>query len=65
VVSCPVCATDNADVARFCMACGAALVAPEPAREARKVVTVVFADITGSTGLGERQSKIDTGRNSD
>ncbi len=32
----------------------AALAAPEPAREARKVVTVVFADITGSTGLGER-----------
>ena len=54
MVSCPVCATENADVARFCMACGAALVAPEPAREARKVVTVVFADITGSTGLGER-----------
>jgi class 3 adenylate cyclase/tetratricopeptide (TPR) repeat protein len=54
VASCPVCATDNADVARFCMACGAALVAPEPAREARKVVSVVFADITGSTGLGER-----------
>ncbi|MFL5719506.1 MAG: adenylate/guanylate cyclase domain-containing protein, partial [Chloroflexota bacterium] len=54
MASCPVCATDNADVARFCMACGAALVAPEPAREARKVVTVVFADITGSTGLGER-----------
>ena len=54
VATCPVCATDNADVARFCMACGAALVAPEPAREARKVVTVVFADITGSTGLGER-----------
>ena len=44
----------DADVARFCMACGAALVAPERAREARKVVTVVFADITGSTGLGER-----------
>ena len=54
MATCPVCATENADVARFCMACGAALVAPEPAREARKVVTVVFADITGSTGLGER-----------
>jgi class 3 adenylate cyclase len=54
VASCPVCATDNADVARFCMSCGAGLVAPEPAREARKVVSVVFADITGSTGLGER-----------
>ena len=26
---------------------------PSTAREARKVVTVVFADITGSTGLGE------------
>ena len=25
-----------------------------PARETRKVVTVVFADVTGSTGLGER-----------
>src|SRR3954454_4341292 len=54
MVTCPVCATENADVARFCMACGAALASPEPAREARKVVTVVFADVTGSTGLGER-----------
>jgi len=35
------------------MSCGATMAAPEPAREARKVVTVVFADITGSTGLGE------------
>ena len=53
MATCPACSTENADVARFCMACGAALAAPEPAREARKVVTVVFADITGSTGLGE------------
>ena len=54
MVACPVCSTANPDVARFCMSCGATLVAPEPTREARKVVTVVFADITGSTGLGER-----------
>src|SRR3954454_13281810 len=54
MVTCPVCATENAGIARFCMACGAALASPEPAREARKVVTVVFADVTGSTGLGER-----------
>jgi len=53
MATCPACATENADVARFCMACGAQLAAPELAREARKVVTVVFADITGSTGLGE------------
>ncbi len=37
------------------MACGGSLAAPTPSREARKVVTVVFADITGSTGLGEHQ----------
>jgi class 3 adenylate cyclase/tetratricopeptide (TPR) repeat protein len=54
MVACPNCSTPNPDVARFCMSCGATLAAPEPAREARKVVTVVFADITGSTGLGER-----------
>ena len=35
------------------MSCGAPISAPEPSREARKVVSVVFADITGSTGLGE------------
>ncbi len=53
MAACPTCSTENPDVARFCMSCGATLAAPEPAREARKVVTVVFADITGSTGLGE------------
>jgi class 3 adenylate cyclase/tetratricopeptide (TPR) repeat protein len=36
------------------MACGGALTAPEPTREVRKVVTVVFADVTGSTHLGEQ-----------
>ncbi len=54
MVACPNCSTPNPDVARFCMSCGATLAAPEAAREARKVVTVVFADVTGSTGLGER-----------
>jgi class 3 adenylate cyclase/tetratricopeptide (TPR) repeat protein len=38
------------------MSCGGPLPAGGliPAREVRKVVTVVFADVTGSTGLGER-----------
>src|SRR3954465_5883953 len=35
------------------MNCAQPLTAAEPSREARKVVTVVFADVTGSTGLGE------------
>jgi len=36
------------------MSCGHPLAVEAPSREARKVVTVVFADVTGSTGLGER-----------
>jgi class 3 adenylate cyclase len=36
------------------MNCAQPLGHSEPSREARKVVTVVFADVTGSTGLGER-----------
>jgi class 3 adenylate cyclase len=36
------------------MNCAQPLGPAEPSREARKVVTVVFADVTGSTGLGER-----------
>ena len=37
---------------RFCGSCGTAL-APALDREVRKIVTVLFADITGSTTLGE------------
>ncbi len=54
MAACPACGTPNQDLARFCMSCGGALTAAAPTREARKVVTVVFADVTGSTGLGER-----------
>jgi class 3 adenylate cyclase len=50
---CASCGVENRDEARFCDACGAALAA-EPAREARKTVTVLFCDVTGSTQLGEQ-----------
>ncbi|HYI75698.1 MAG TPA: adenylate/guanylate cyclase domain-containing protein [Gaiellaceae bacterium] len=50
---CPSCGRANADDARFCSACGTALTAAEPAREQRKVVTVLFCDLVGSTALGE------------
>jgi class 3 adenylate cyclase/tetratricopeptide (TPR) repeat protein len=43
--------------ARFCDTCGAPVGAPSPADGrggARKVVTVVFADLAGSTALAER-----------
>ncbi|MDH4345738.1 MAG: hypothetical protein OEW31_05340, partial [Thermoleophilia bacterium] len=51
---CAACGQESPDGFRFCPACGAALVEPEMRREQRKVVTVVFCDVTGSTALGER-----------
>jgi class 3 adenylate cyclase len=54
VITCPNCGTANPEAARFCMNCAQPLAPVEATREARKVVTVVFADVTGSTGLGER-----------
>ena len=50
----PSCASCNAEVpagARFCPGCGARLT---PARETRKIVSVLFCDWVGSTLLGER-----------
>jgi class 3 adenylate cyclase len=54
VPTCPSCGADNRDEARFCDVCGTALAEARPAREQRKVVTVLFCDVTGSTALGER-----------
>jgi class 3 adenylate cyclase/ketosteroid isomerase-like protein len=52
---CPACGNECQPGAQFCDACGAALaVAKTPAAEARKVVTIVFADLIGSTALHER-----------
>jgi class 3 adenylate cyclase len=53
--SCPVCLQDNPEIARFCLACGAALAtAGGPQREERKIVTVLFADLVGFTSRAER-----------
>ena len=53
--TCPSCGEENSDRARFCQSCATALGSAEvPASETRKVVTIVFADVTGSTALGER-----------
>ena len=51
---CPQCGAENREEARFCDSCGAALAEPTAPREVRKVVTVLFCDVTGSTALGER-----------
>jgi class 3 adenylate cyclase len=48
--SCPNCQHPNLEAARFCSACGERLDQPQRVGE-RKVVTVMFADIVGSTEL--------------
>jgi class 3 adenylate cyclase/tetratricopeptide (TPR) repeat protein len=54
-IACPECAADVAAGAKFCPECGARQPdRPSPAREVRKLVTIVFADVTGSTALGEQ-----------
>jgi class 3 adenylate cyclase/tetratricopeptide (TPR) repeat protein len=53
VSACPSCGTENPPEAKFCSECGASLIVAAPAREARKTVTVLFCDVTGSTELGE------------
>jgi len=55
VKRCPSCGEENADRARFCQNCATPLGEAEArTADVRKVVTIVFADVTGSTALGER-----------
>src|SRR2546421_10625158 len=56
MAGCGECGAQNDDSARFCQRCGAALGSwgDRIATGARKVVTVVFTDVAGFTGLGER-----------
>jgi class 3 adenylate cyclase len=51
---CRACGRSNAADARFCSGCGAGLAAEAAPQEARKIVTALFADVVGSTALGER-----------
>ncbi len=53
MTTCAACGTECADGSRFCASCGSPLGEPGTPREERKVVTVVFADLVGSTALAE------------
>jgi class 3 adenylate cyclase/tetratricopeptide (TPR) repeat protein len=54
MVTCPACGQENPDGFRLCGMCGAALVpAAAPPREERKVVTILFTDLVGSTARAE------------
>src|SRR3972149_736258 len=58
---CPHCAHENPEGARFCNACAAPLAAEAAsgAREERKVVSVLFADLVGVTSRAERPAPED------
>src|SRR5207249_1818575 len=51
---CPSCGEENSDRARFCQSCAQPLTDETPGREVRKIVTVLFTDVTGSTAIGEQ-----------
>src|SRR5215204_2372518 len=53
-MNCPNCQTANPEGARFCFNCGTQLEAQVRIDGERKYVTVLFADVVDSTGLGER-----------
>ncbi len=50
---CPACGEENSERARFCQACGVELARAEAPERFRKVVTILFSDVVGSTALGE------------
>jgi class 3 adenylate cyclase/tetratricopeptide (TPR) repeat protein len=53
-VVCSSCGEANPAKFRLCGFCGAELAPPAPPQEVRKLVTILFCDLKGSTSLGER-----------
>ncbi len=51
---CPSCGSETGLGAQFCASCGHRLDRAAATEEERKLVTVLFADLTGSTALGEQ-----------
>jgi class 3 adenylate cyclase len=54
VPTCTRCGASNADTARFCSACGAALGERAAPVEERRIVSVVFVDLVGFTARSEQ-----------
>jgi class 3 adenylate cyclase/tetratricopeptide (TPR) repeat protein len=56
VPACAVCGAERPAAARFCPSCGTAFAdeTRPPAGQERRLVTILFADVASSTGLGER-----------
>ena len=54
MVTCSACGSKNAAEAKFCSECGARLASASRPIEERKVVTIVFCDLVGSTARAEQ-----------
>jgi class 3 adenylate cyclase len=54
VITCADCQQSNPDGAHFCNGCGAELNPPPTAREERRIVTALFADMAGFTARAEQ-----------
>jgi class 3 adenylate cyclase/tetratricopeptide (TPR) repeat protein len=53
MAACPNCGEENPARARFCLACGTPFTDVAAEVETRRTVTIVFADVVGSTAIGE------------
>src|SRR5207244_6546275 len=51
---CPSCGEENPERFRLCGFCGTQLAPEAPAQDVRKIVSIVFCDLKGSTNLGEQ-----------
>ena len=52
--TCPRCGAENPEGARFCNSCGAAISEAASAGDERRIVSVLFVDLVGSTSRAER-----------
>jgi class 3 adenylate cyclase len=52
-VRCPVCNQDNPAGARFCLACGTPFADEGAPHEERRIVSIIFVDLVGSTAQAE------------
>jgi class 3 adenylate cyclase/tetratricopeptide (TPR) repeat protein len=60
MIACPACGRESPSDVAFCAGCGAALAGSEQVLlEERKVVTILFADLVGSTARAEQQDPED------
>jgi class 3 adenylate cyclase len=54
MTACPNCGREPPPDAAFCPSCGHTLQAPEPSHEERKLISVLFVDLVGSTAAADQ-----------